>query len=88
MHLEISGEDTELDKTVTEEIGDPLVHIIRNSIDHGIESNEERVAKGKPAEGLVRLDAFHRGNIVIEIEDDGKGLCKEAAQKGHRKRFD
>lgn len=78
VHLEISGEDTELDKTVTEEIGDPLVHIIRNSIDHGIESNEERVAKGKPAEGLVRLDAFHRGgNIVIEIEDDGKGLCKE-----------
>ncbi|HJW85668.1 MAG TPA: chemotaxis protein CheA [Candidatus Brocadiaceae bacterium] len=82
VHLEISGEDTELDKTVTEEIGDPLVHIIRNSIDHGIESNEERIAKGKPAEGLVRLDAFHRGgNIVIEIEDDGKGLCKERLLK-------
>ena len=82
VHLEISGEDTELDKTVTEEIGDPLVHIIRNSIDHGIEPNEERVAKGKPAEGLVRLDAFHRGgNIVIEIEDDGKGLCKERLLK-------
>lgn len=82
VHLEISGEDTELDKTVTEEIGDPLVHIIRNSIDHGIEPHEERVAKGKPAEGLVRLDAFHRGgNIVIEIEDDGKGLCKEKLLK-------
>ncbi|MBF8277430.1 MAG: CheA signal transduction histidine kinase [Candidatus Brocadiaceae bacterium] len=82
VHLEISGEDTELDKTVTEEIGDPLVHIIRNSIDHGIESHEERIAKGKPAEGLVRLDAFHRGgNIVIEIEDDGKGLCKERLLK-------
>lgn len=82
VHLEISGEDTELDKTVTEEIGDPLVHIIRNSIDHGIESNEERVAKGKPAEGLVRLDAFHRGgNIVIEVEDDGKGLSKERLLK-------
>jgi len=82
VRLEISGEDTELDKTVTEEIGDPLVHIIRNSIDHGIESHEERVAKGKPAEGLVRLDAFHRGgNIVIEIEDDGKGLCKEKLLK-------
>ena len=82
VHLEISGEDTELDKTVTEEIGDPLVHIIRNSIDHGIEPYEERVAKGKPAEGLVRLDAFHRGgNIVIEIEDDGKGLCKEKLLK-------
>lgn len=82
VHLEISGEDTELDKTVTEEIGDPLVHIIRNSIDHGIEPYEDRVAKGKPAEGLVRLDAFHRGgNIVIEIEDDGKGLCKEKLLK-------
>lgn len=78
VRLEISGEDTELDKTVIEEIGDPLVHIIRNSIDHGIEPQNERLAKGKPAEGLVRLNAFHRGgNIVIEIEDDGKGLCKE-----------
>ncbi len=78
VRLEISGEDTELDKTVIEEIGDPLVHIIRNSIDHGIEPQEERLAKGKPADGLIRLNAFHRsGNIVIEIEDDGKGLSKE-----------
>lgn len=78
VRLEISGEETELDKTVIEEIGDPLVHIIRNSIDHGIEPQEERIAKGKQADGLVRLNAFHRGgNIVIEIEDDGKGLCKE-----------
>ncbi|MBV6519465.1 MAG: chemotaxis protein CheA [Candidatus Brocadia sp.] len=78
VQLEISGEETELDKTVIDEIGDPLVHIIRNSIDHGIEPLEERIAKGKPADGLVRLNAFHRaGNIVIEIEDDGKGLCKE-----------
>ncbi|KXK26121.1 MAG: chemotaxis histidine kinase [Candidatus Brocadia sinica] len=82
VRLEISGEDTELDKTVIEEIGDPLVHIIRNSIDHGIESQEERVARGKPADGLVRLNAFHQGgNIVIEIEDDGKGLCKEKILK-------
>lgn len=82
VRLEISGEDTELDKTVIEEIGDPLVHIIRNSIDHGIEPQEERVAKGKPMEGLVRLNAFHRGgNIVVEIEDDGKGLCKDKLLK-------
>lgn len=82
VRLEISGEDTELDKTVIDEIGDPLVHIIRNSIDHGIEPQEERIARGKPADGLVRLNAFHRaGNIVIEIEDDGKGLCKEKLLK-------
>lgn len=82
VRLEISGEDTELDKTVIDEIGDPLVHIIRNSIDHGIEPQEERIAKGKPSDGLVRLNAFHRaGNIVIEIEDDGKGLCKERILK-------
>lgn len=82
VRLEISGEDTELDKTVIEEIGDPLVHIIRNSIDHGIEPQEERTARGKSADGLVRLNAFHRGgNIVIEIEDDGKGLCKEKILK-------
>lgn len=82
VQLEISGEDTELDKTVIDEIGDPLVHIIRNSIDHGIEAQNERISTGKPAEGLVRLNAFHRGgNIVIEIEDDGKGLCKEKLLK-------
>lgn len=82
VRLEISGEGTELDKTVIEEIGDPLVHIIRNSIDHGIEAQNERISLGKPAEGLVQLNAFHRGgNIVIEIEDDGKGLCKEKLLK-------
>ncbi|KAB2836446.1 MAG: chemotaxis protein CheA [Candidatus Brocadia sp.] len=82
VRLEISGEDTELDKTVIEEIGDPLVHIIRNSIDHGIEPQKERLAKGKPVEGIVRLNAFHRGgNIIIEIEDDGKGLCKDTLLK-------
>lgn len=82
VRLEVSGEETELDKTVIEEIGDPLVHIIRNSVDHGIEPQDERIAKGKPAEGLVRLNAFHKGgNIVIEIEDDGKGLCKDKLLK-------
>ncbi|MBC8552326.1 MAG: chemotaxis protein CheA [Candidatus Brocadiales bacterium] len=74
----ISGEETELDKNVIEEIADPLVHILRNSVDHGIESTEDRIAKGKPHEGSVSLSAFHRGgNIVIEIKDDGKGLQKE-----------
>jgi two-component system, chemotaxis family, sensor kinase CheA len=80
--LQISGEDTELDKNVIEEIADPLVHVLRNSIDHGIEPENERIAKGKPKEGTVRLSAFHRGgNIVIEIEDDGKGLQKDKILK-------
>ena len=80
--LQISGEETELDKNVIEEIADPLVHILRNSIDHGIEPENERVDKGKPKEGTVRLSAFHRGgNIVIEIEDDGKGLQKDRILK-------
>jgi two-component system chemotaxis sensor kinase CheA len=73
--LEISGEETELDKSVIEEIGDPLVHIIRNSCDHGIEMPEARMAKGKSAKGVVRLMAGQEGsNIVIRIQDDGKGL--------------
>ncbi len=75
IELVISGEETELDKSIVEEIGDPLVHIIRNSCDHGIELPEERVAKGKPAKGTVQLKAYNEGNhIIIEIVDDGKGL--------------
>ncbi|MCP4268118.1 MAG: chemotaxis protein CheA [Candidatus Brocadiaceae bacterium] len=78
----VSGEDTELDKNVIEEIADPLVHILRNSVDHGIESEEDRVSKGKPKEGTVELNAFHRGgSIVIEIKDDGKGLQKDRILK-------
>ncbi|MBE3030327.1 response regulator [Campylobacter sp. RM9344] len=73
--LEISGEETELDKSIVEEIGDPLVHIIRNSCDHGIEDPEIRKAAGKPEKGTVELKAYNEGNhIVIEIVDDGKGL--------------
>ncbi|MDF1884060.1 chemotaxis protein CheA [Sulfurimonas sp. SAG-AH-194-C21] len=73
----ISGEDTELDKTVVERISDPLVHMLRNSIDHGIELPAERLANGKSAKGRVDLRAFaDSGSIVIEIEDDGKGLDK------------
>lgn len=80
--FEISGEDTELDKNVIEEIADPLVHILRNSVDHGIEAEEDRITKGKPREGTVSLSAFHRGgNIIIEIKDDGKGLQKERILK-------
>jgi len=73
--LAIAGEDTELDKSIVEEIGDPLVHIIRNSCDHGIETPEERVLKGKPELGTIGLKAYNEGNqIVIQIDDDGKGL--------------
>ncbi len=75
VELIMSGEETELDKSIVEEIGDPLVHIIRNSADHGIEMPEVRVAAGKSETGTVELKAYHEGNsIVIEITDDGKGL--------------
>lgn len=78
INLEIIGAETELDRTVIDEIGDPLVHLIRNSLDHGIESPEVRRAKGKPEEGTVVLRAYHSGNYVfIEIEDDGAGINKE-----------
>jgi len=73
--LELAGEDTELDKSIVEEIGDPLVHIIRNSCDHGVETPEERLAKGKDETGIIGLKAYNEGNqIVIQIDDDGKGL--------------
>ena len=78
IELAISGEDTELDKSIVEEIGDPLVHIIRNSCDHGIETPEDRLAKGKPEGGTISLKAYNEGNqIVIQIDDDGKGLDPE-----------
>lgn len=78
INLEIIGADTELDRTVIDEIGDPLVHLIRNAIDHGIENPEERKVKGKPAEGTVKLKAYHSGNhVFIEIEDDGAGINKD-----------
>jgi len=78
IELKLTGEQTELDKTVLEKIGDPLVHLVRNSIDHGIELPEARTAAGKSAEGTVHLDACHRGgNIAVEVSDDGGGLDKE-----------
>ena len=80
--LEIKGEETELDKSVIEEINDPLVHLIRNSVDHGIELPEERVKIGKPEQGTIKLSAYQEGNnIVIEVEDDGKGMDVEAIKK-------
>ncbi|MFW6313422.1 MAG: chemotaxis protein CheA [Spirochaetota bacterium] len=76
--IEISGEQTEMDKNVIEEVSDPLVHIIRNAIDHGIESASDREAAGKPKTGTIRLSAKHEGNeIWITIEDDGKGLDRD-----------
>jgi two-component system chemotaxis sensor kinase CheA len=77
IQLQISGAETELDKTVVEKIGDPLTHLIRNSMDHGIESAEVRLARGKPAQGTLRLNAYHdSGSIAIEVTDDGGGLPK------------
>jgi two-component system chemotaxis sensor kinase CheA len=75
VRLELHGEETELDKSVADEIGDPLVHLVRNAVDHGLESPDERSAAGKPVEGTVRIAACQEGNsIVIRIEDDGHGL--------------
>lgn len=78
IRLVIQGEKTELDKRMIDELGDPLIHMVRNSADHGIEPPEVRTAAGKPAEGTITLDAFHRGNhIVIQVRDDGRGLNRE-----------
>ncbi|MYM69119.1 chemotaxis protein CheA [Pseudoduganella sp. FT55W] len=76
--LIVDGEDSELDKTVVEKIGDPLMHLVRNAMDHGIEPAEVRIAAGKSAKGMIKLNAFHEsGSIVIEVSDDGGGLRKE-----------
>jgi two-component system chemotaxis sensor kinase CheA len=76
--LIVDGEDSELDKTVVEKIGDPLMHLVRNAMDHGIEPAEARIAAGKQAKGMIKLNAFHEsGSIVIEVSDDGGGLRKE-----------
>jgi two-component system chemotaxis sensor kinase CheA len=78
IQLMIKGEETELDKTLIEEINDPLVHLVRNSIDHGIEAPEKRVKNEKPAKGTITLSAEHEGNnIIITVEDDGKGMDPE-----------
>lgn len=77
--LKISGQDTEIDKTMMEKISDPLVHLMRNAIDHGIESPAVRKQNNKPEEGLIELKAYHKGgSIIIEISDDGKGLMRQS----------
>ena len=87
INLEIYGEATEVDKSVIEELNDPLVHIIRNSIDHGIETSIERMRKGKSECGTITLGAFQEGNsIVVKIEDDGKGIDAEVIEKKARER--
>jgi chemotaxis protein histidine kinase CheA len=88
IHLELEGEETEMDKNIIEKIGDPLTHIIRNSIDHGLEFPDVRVKEGKPRVGTIKLSAYNQGGAVfIEIEDDGKGIdadiiCSKAVEKG------
>jgi two-component system, chemotaxis family, sensor kinase CheA len=88
VQFQVSGEDTELDRTVVEEIGDPLVHMIRNALDHGLELPEQRIAAGKSDTGTVLLSAYHQGsNIVVELKDDGRGIdpdriYKKAVEKG------
>jgi two-component system chemotaxis sensor kinase CheA len=88
INLVVEGKETEMDRTVIDEIGDPMVHLIRNSIDHGIELPEERIAKGKPEVGTITLVARHEGNnVLIEVKDDGKGVDptivgRKAVEKG------
>jgi len=87
VELEINGERTELDKTIIERVSDPLIHLVRNSIDHGIEPPEERVKAGKAPHGTLRLTAYHKsGNVVIEAEDDGRGLNRPRILQKARER--
>ncbi len=87
VELITAGEDTELDRTIVEELGDPLVHMVRNAVDHGVEMPAARRKQGKPDRGTVRLKAFHQGgNIVIEIRDDGNGLDRAAILNKARER--
>ncbi|MCL4682005.1 MAG: chemotaxis protein CheA [Rhodocyclaceae bacterium] len=82
IELKVSGAETELDKSMVERLGDPLMHLLRNAMDHGLETTEERLARGKPARGTVRLGARHEsGSIVIEVSDDGRGLDRERILK-------
>ena len=87
IELIIEGEETELDKKVIEQIADPLKHLIRNAVDHGLESLDERMAQGKPATGTIKLEALHQeGNVVIKISDDGRGIDEEAILEKARER--
>ncbi|RBN36417.1 chemotaxis protein CheA, partial [Priestia megaterium] len=78
IELQIVGADTELDRTVIDEIGDPLVHLLRNAVDHGIEMPQARLENGKNEKGTIRLKAYHSGNhVFIDLEDDGAGINRE-----------
>jgi two-component system chemotaxis sensor kinase CheA len=78
VNLAVTGQDTDLDKSILDMLAEPLAHLVRNAVDHGIESPAERIADGKPAQGTVTLDAYHQGNeIVIEVTDDGRGIDRE-----------
>jgi two-component system, chemotaxis family, sensor kinase CheA len=78
VNLVVTGQDTDLDKSILDTLAEPLAHLVRNAVDHGIESPEERINAGKPAQGTVMLDAYHQGNqIVIEVSDDGRGIDRE-----------
>jgi two-component system, chemotaxis family, sensor kinase CheA len=77
--LELTGQNTDLDKGILDSLGEPLTHLVRNAVDHGIEPSETRIAAGKPARGTVRLNAYHQGNqVVIEVRDDGRGIDRNA----------
>jgi two-component system chemotaxis sensor kinase CheA len=86
--LMLSGQETELDKSILDAIGEPIAHLVRNAIDHGLETAEERQKTGKPAKGTVRLNAYHQGNhVVVEVSDDGRGMdpaliLKKAVERG------
>src|ERR1700757_1171771 len=82
VELKLFGADTELDKLIIEDISDPMMHIIRNAIDHGIEPREERLKAGKDGKGTIRLSSYQKGNhVVIEVEDDGRGIDLEKVKK-------
>src|SRR5688572_14898185 len=87
IELRFTGDTTELDKTVLEKIGDPLVHLVRNALDHGIETPEVRLAAGKPAHGIIELNAYHKGgNVIVEVSDDGGGLKRDRILSKARER--
>lgn len=88
MELEMTGEDTELDRTVVDQLGDPLQHLLRNSADHGLESAELRKERGKSEVGIIFLKAFQEGNnVIIEVGDDGNGIDTESVkEKANRTR--
>jgi two-component system, chemotaxis family, sensor kinase CheA len=85
--LEVSGESTEIDKTVVEKLGDPLIHLVRNSLDHGLETPAERLSAGKPVAGVLELRAYHSGgDVVVEVRDDGRGLDRDKLLRRGRER--